>query len=211
LLLDQVLPLVLSSLGYLTLHASAVVARGQGVAFVGGTGAGKSTLAGSFSSAGFPILSDDCLVLERRGQILVASPAYPGLRLWPDVLGALGVGSGSTPVAHYTRKMRFAPGSSGLTYCAECVPLRQIYILSAEDADAVSGVVTTSLLSAREAFIELFKYTFRLDVRDRERLRQDLDRLTAVAASGVRRLAFARDLARLAAVRQAVLEDLARA
>src|SRR5262249_8950886 len=49
LLLDQVLPLVLSHTGRLVLHASALDLEGRGVAFVGSGGVGKSTLAASFA------------------------------------------------------------------------------------------------------------------------------------------------------------------
>ena len=61
LLLDQVIPLVLSSQGKLVLHASAVATPEGAIAFIGSTGRGKSTLAASFTKRGFPLLTDDCL------------------------------------------------------------------------------------------------------------------------------------------------------
>ena len=89
LLLDQVMPLVLSR-DRLVLHASAVATPAGAAAFIGFTGAGKSTLAASLSAAGFPILSDDCLVIERDGRGFLARPFYPGARLWPDSVHAVG-------------------------------------------------------------------------------------------------------------------------
>jgi ABC-type multidrug transport system fused ATPase/permease subunit len=52
LLLDQVLPLVLSSRGQLVVHGSAVLTPGGTIAFVGDSGSGKSTLASSFTEDG---------------------------------------------------------------------------------------------------------------------------------------------------------------
>ena len=52
LLLDQVLPRVLGYKERLVLHASAVLVNGTAMAFAGNTGAGKSTLAASFQTAG---------------------------------------------------------------------------------------------------------------------------------------------------------------
>ena len=67
LLLDQVLPLALSRSGRLVLHASAVhVPRLGCVAIVGPTGSGKSTLAAALGLRGCSVVTDDCLVVERR-------------------------------------------------------------------------------------------------------------------------------------------------
>src|SRR5215467_1918075 len=66
LLLDQVLP-VLASRGEINgLHASAVVVDGGAVVFAGETGKGKSTLAALFAAAGYPVVTDDCLLLHQR-------------------------------------------------------------------------------------------------------------------------------------------------
>src|SRR5215469_13270893 len=64
LLLDQVLPLVLSWRGQLVVHGSAILTPKGSIAFVGDSGSGKSTLASSFSKDGIPVLTDDCLLLE---------------------------------------------------------------------------------------------------------------------------------------------------
>ena len=55
--------------GAVPLHGSAVALDGQAVVFVGGTGLGKSTLAATFCDlAGASLLSDDAVVIERRGE-----------------------------------------------------------------------------------------------------------------------------------------------
>src|SRR5215471_18134727 len=107
LLLDQVLPLVLSSQGQLVVHGSAVLTPTGTIAFVGDSGSGKSTLASSFIEEGMAILTDDCLLLEENEGCLTAVPSYPGVRLWPKVVDAmLGMARDLAEVAHYTEKKR---------------------------------------------------------------------------------------------------------
>src|SRR4030095_9116966 len=67
LFLDQVLPLVLSHRGVTVLHASAFAGSRGAVALIGATGVGKSTLAASFGTNGWPVIADDALVLRARG------------------------------------------------------------------------------------------------------------------------------------------------
>ena len=89
LLLDQVVPMLLGDAEHLVVHASAVVAPGGAVAFLGPSGSGKSTLAAALARGGCALVTDDCLVvdLERRPAHVI--PTYAGLRLWPDALRAL--------------------------------------------------------------------------------------------------------------------------
>src|SRR5207249_867812 len=133
-LLDQVLPLGLNMKGHETLHATAVLTRLGVCAFTGPTGAGKSTLAASFLLAGYPALSDDCLVLkEDNGQIL-AEPAYAGLRLWEDAFEALGENHNvSLPVAHYTSKKRLIRAEHLRNFPVNAHPLARIYSLVRPD------------------------------------------------------------------------------
>jgi hypothetical protein len=121
LLIDQVLPLLLS-LEVLVLHASAVSIDGRAVAFVGPAGAGKSTLALALADIGMPVLSDDALAVADCGGVLTAFPSYPGLRLWPDALGA----RDSAPVAPYSEKKRLV---TGLPFARSPLPLADVYVL----------------------------------------------------------------------------------
>jgi hypothetical protein len=50
--------------GFLTLHASAVVRDGRGVAFLGDSGWGKSTLAAFLCRNGYQLVNDDLLVVQ---------------------------------------------------------------------------------------------------------------------------------------------------
>lgn len=62
--------------GLLPLHASAVEINGKAVAFCGDSGAGKSTTSAIFQQAGYPIIADDIVALQRTED--VRFHAHPG-------------------------------------------------------------------------------------------------------------------------------------
>jgi hypothetical protein len=197
LFLDQVLPLVLSRRGRLSLHASAVVTPNGAVIFVGKSGLGKSTLAAYLAHQGFPVLCDDFVVLNQQRAHTLVVPSYPGIRLWPDALSTLfDHGVHTTPVAHYSEKRRLAPADDD--GCLVPMPLARVYVLSNEE-DAWEGAdVAAQTLSQRESVIELSKYAHLLDVTDRDSLRQSFNKLTVlVDAIPCYRLFFPYDFSQL--------------
>jgi hypothetical protein len=213
LLLDQVLPLVLNHKGKEVLHGAAVVTPYGACAFVGPTGAGKSTLAASFLSTGYSVLTDDCVVLDARGGEIVAIPSYPGLRLWDDALAALFGTTGScAPVAHYTPKQRFTAALSATPFCSSAVPLAGIYVLGTSDAEHAVPASTPEMhpLAEREALMTLLSLAFKLDILDHRMLTREFDFLhRLITHIPVRRLTVPDSFAALPAVHAAVLHDLA--
>jgi len=206
LLLDQVLPLVLSWRGQLVVHGSAVLTPEGTVAFVGDSGSGKSTLASSFSGDGMAVLTDDCLLLEEDEGRLTAIPSYPGVRLWPDA--ALNIFRGEprpwTEVAHYTGKKRLA-ANAGIRFCTWPTELLRVYFLSAPKDNATLRVEP---LTPRETMLELVKYSYLIDASDRLRLRQDFERLGRFAVKPCfYRLAYSHDFSQLAEVRHAIIRS----
>jgi hypothetical protein len=209
LLLDQVLPLVLSWRDQFVVHGSAVLTAKGTIAFVGDSGSGKSTLASSFTQDGMAVLTDDCLLLEEEGGCLTAIPSYPGVRLWPDAADALlGKGRTQAEVAHYTEKKR-VNRSAGIDFSTQRAKLRRMYFLARfEEGERIANV-TARPLSSRDAVVELVKYTYLIDVTDRSRLRQEFERLSRVARQPLfYRLSFPRDFSRLAEVRRAILTNV---
>ena len=209
LLLDQVLPLVLSWRGHLVVHGSAVLTPKGIIAFVGDSGSGKSTLASSFSEDGIEVLTDDCLLLQEQGDCLTAIPSYPGVRLWPDVADAmLGKSEALAEVAHYTEKKR-VNRSAGIRFSTRAAKLRRMYFLApGEECEQIANVGIRPL-SARDVVVELVKYTYLMDVTDRLRLRREFERLSRLATQALfYRLSFPRDFARLAQVRRAILSHV---
>ncbi len=213
LLLDQLLPLVISLKGREALHASAVLTREGVVAFTGPAGVGKSTTAASFLRAGCPLVSDDCLVLLDQEGSIAAVPAYPGLRLCDDVMTRLfGAQVARSTVTHYTDKCRVPIEAEGEAFCTTREPLNRIYVIAGPaEADGRTGVVIESL-APRDGLMVLIRAAFRLDITNRTMLRRQLGFLARIVETvPVRRLHFPRDLRLLSFVREAVLTDLKRA
>lgn len=208
LLIDQVVPLALAHAGALVLHGSGVLIDGQTVALFGPSGTGKSTLTASLAECGSGVLADDALVIEPRGsageRVALAYPAYPGLRVWPDVLPAGAPPAAAPFVADYTEKRRVALAAS--RFVAEPRPLRRLYLL--EPDEAPSPRITR--LSKRAAVMAILTHSYVLDAGDASRLSAQLVTACAVLdAADVRAISFPRDLERLAEVRAALRHDLA--
>jgi hypothetical protein len=207
LLLDQVLPAISSGEHASGFHASAVVVGGEAVAFGGRTGLGKSTLAASFAAAGFPALTDDCLIVKDGGEQFLAVPAYSSLRLWNDSADALGGDLGRRHrVAAYSQKIRVNGSTSKIPFYGDPAPLRCVYLL---ETRAARHEVVIEPLSERDAFIALVRLAFRLDPYDRVHVSDEMDRLARLSrAVSVRLLGVPWRLENLSAVRKAVLRDL---
>jgi hypothetical protein len=209
LFLDQVMPLILSRQGHLVVHASAVLTPEGALAFVGATGQGKSTLASSFSKQGFPFLTDDCLVLKEENGELVATPSYPGLRLWRESVSAVFEREPAlTEVAHYSTKKRLSQ-TGELPFSSQAAPLRRVYFLAGPEEARDASAITIERLPARDALLGLVRYAYLLDITDRQRLREEFDCVSRVAVMPLfYRLAFPRHYALLPRVREAILGSL---
>jgi hypothetical protein len=85
-LCGRVLPLVALAHGSEALHAAAVETPAGVVAIAGPSGAGKSTLAAQLLARGYPLFTDDVLVLSDRGGAIVAHPGGPYLSLAEGVV-----------------------------------------------------------------------------------------------------------------------------
>ena len=203
LLLDQVLPLVLSHRGEFVLHATGVVLPAGAVVLAADAGSGKSTLAAALGCRGAQVLGDDAVLLAARGPGTTARAAYPGLRLWPDALcavfGQAGLESGRS-------KRRLGPGTAGVTFAAGAWPVAAIYQLEPAGPRAM---VRIEPLSPRDGAMALVRHSFTFDICDRGRLRRQLDRaIDCGRRTAVRRLVFPHSLERLGEVCAAVLGDV---
>lgn len=202
--LGQVLSFCLLNRGVEPLHATAVVVNGSAIAFLGDSGQGKSTLAATFLGAGFPLLTDDVLVLEFRGDTVLAHPSQPKIKLCPDTADALLQGRRAIPMNTFTSKMVFSlePGQ----HVGEVVRLRSIYVLP---EDASSSDISIRRLSGRASFLPLVKNTFNTRVLNSLRLQQQFDfagRL--VSRVPIKQLLYPRQLNLLPRVTETILADL---
>jgi len=209
LFLDQVIPPLLNLRGREALHASAIQTASGACAFIGPSGRGKSTLAAAFHMAGYPVLSDDCLLLKDDPDRVLVEPAYPGLRLWDDGLEVvLGNTRSTLPVSHYTSKRRVSMRESDVM---GCLPLRRVYLLVGyEEGDPLTYPLIEPL-SMRDAFMALVECAFRLDLTDQAMILRQMRVLERVAKEvPVKRLRIPEALGMLPAARELILQDLRR-
>lgn len=207
LLLDQVIPLLLSLRADLVLHGSAVLLPAGAIAFLGSSGHGKSTLAATFSTQNYPLLTDDFLVVKEKDERFMATPSYPGLRLWDDVPTEIfGSVPELRPVAHYTVKKRFGPDNGRLPFASSPAPLAAAFVLASPEEDQNQTQVRLTRLSLRESFMELVKHAYLLRASDRGRLEAGFEFVGRVVARlPVHRLSYPRDFSRLGEVRETIL------
>jgi hypothetical protein len=183
LFLDQVIPLLLSQWGKLVLHASAVALPAGVIAFTGMSGMGKSTLAASFAEQRFRSTDGRLSSPRGKGGKLFATPSYPGLRLWDNVTSVLFAHEPSvSQVANYTDKKRLGVNNGWLRFCPDAVALLRIYILPPPEEVRQANAIQISPLPPCEAYSELIRYAFRLDITDRNRLREEFESLSCMVA-----------------------------
>ncbi|MBK9123580.1 MAG: hypothetical protein IPM16_10750 [Chloroflexi bacterium] len=208
LLYDHVMPRVLSHEGRTVLHAAAVDISGHAIAFLGDTGWGKSTLTASFWRAGHALVSDDCVVVSN-SEPITAAGIYPGMRLWPDSVEALGTSEDeSTPMAHYSSKRRIAVNAEQDDVRTNPIPLLNAYLLAPPDEPETAISITE--IPPHERVIHLLEHSFRLDPTDRERNAAEFERLTALAERlPMYRLQYPRRYDALPDVRAAILAHVA--
>ena len=132
--------------GFLTIHASAVEHEGTAVAFVGGSGAGKSTIAALACVGGALLVTDDVLRVEQRGEVIDCHSGATNLRLRQGsrVLPA-GVPIGATSA---DQRVIWAPPHS----TAERLPLAAIHL---PRLDRTVSTIERTPLDAHAAALEL--------------------------------------------------------
>jgi serine kinase of HPr protein (carbohydrate metabolism regulator) len=130
-LLGPVLGFAQRLMGILCLHASAVMIDGVAVALCGPAGAGKSTTAGAFASAGFGVLADDMTPIRMRDGVTTAMPGYDHLRVWQEteeiLLGTTNALPRLTPTWD---KRALQMRGQGWTWCEEPARLGAVVLLA---------------------------------------------------------------------------------
>ncbi len=194
-LLDQILPLVMSALGRMSLHASAVAWEEEAIAFLGTSGGGKSTTAAcAVARCGASLVADDQAVLEPSPDGWWVHPSYPSVRLLEDAVGAL---FELSPTGERKQRVAVRP---------RLTPARLAAVVLLE-----RGAETPpQLLGPKDALVGIALHVDRLDPTDRPALRAELDRLAdLVQRVPTVRVAMPRDLARLAPSIQAIRQVIA--
>jgi hypothetical protein len=203
--LNQVLPLALSRQKRLVLHGSAVAIDAHGVAFLGESGMGKSTLAAGFAIGGFRFLTDDGLLLTWHDGVCRVQPSHPSIRLWEDSEQALiGAHTARAPALSFTSKSRLLAGAS-IPFCHEPKPLKRIFFLG----DDIEGTPTITPVSAPQAVIGLIKNSFLLDGQEQDLLAHHFDEICKLVELAIcYRIDYPRDYEALPMVRASIVEHV---
>lgn len=184
-LINQVIPRMLSQLGEIVLHASAISLANNNiaVAFMGESGAGKSTLAAWFCRKGAALLTDDCLrLVVKDNQFAEAIPSYPAIRIWPDSLErvAYDFSPETAPVKNcYNDKLQYANEELNLNFCESPSPLTAIFLLSPRDSHANDIEIIKA--SQKNTLAKMISNCFRLDVEDKSLLGSEFRKLINLA------------------------------
>lgn len=148
-LLGPVLGALLHQRGRLVLHASGLAVDGRGVAFLGGGGAGKSTLVAAGHQRGHRLLADD-VVAVAMGDPPTVSVGPPIVKLDPENAADIDVRSRRLPRPELGKDYyRLARGDA-----AEAAPLARCYVLEPGRPPGVEP------LSPRDAALELVRHTY---------------------------------------------------
>ena len=83
-LMGPVFSAILIQQARLVFHGAAVAFGNHCALFIGGRGAGKSTMAGFFRLKGYPNLGDDLCMVDFEGETPMVEPVFPWIRLRTD-------------------------------------------------------------------------------------------------------------------------------
>ena len=154
------LPLWLESKGRQVLHASAVSFGGRGVALLGPSGIGKSTLCAGLVTTGYDFVADDGLVLREDGDgdwRCLHGP--PFLRLWPSALeDRLGVEARDLPRVHESLEKRLMECARE-DVCTHPGGLKLAAVYSLVRQTESQAQVSISPCTARDSLIHLIEHS----------------------------------------------------
>ncbi len=206
-LLGQVLSFALLKRGIEHLHCTAVVVDGGTVGLIGDCGFGKSSLAAAFIQAGYPLVTDDLLVLKAEGPGFLAYPSFPRIKLLPEAAQAfLGEQANGAPMNPYTQK-RIIPLRPD-QYCPTALPIRAFFVLRPSSR---GNRLTIRRLRPRQAVMDLIANTFNAKIKDSDRLRGLLAWCAPIAAAiPVKSLSYPRGLTLLPRIVEGILVNLAK-
>jgi hypothetical protein len=138
--------------GLLPLHASAIAAPQGAVAFLGASGAGKSSLAAFLARRGHRILADDiCLVDPAAPRDRRVLPVAPWLKLWNTTLDAMGESShGLSRIFTDDEKYRYTLQQAELP-----TPLAELILLDRAEGQTAASFERLAPVHALHAVLDL--------------------------------------------------------
>jgi hypothetical protein len=207
-LLGPILGFILRLRGHVPLHASAVEIGDRGVLFVGGPGAGKSTLAAAFAAQGYPVLSDDVVLLRQDGEGTVAFPASPRVGLWPDSARALFGSAESLPRFSATYPKHYVDLTQpGYRFRDAPIRVAAIYVLGERIPAGHTPIISAD--NRRDGLMALIANSYSNYIPDARMRATEFEFLGRMAGRiPIRNLTVADDVTCVAGVCQVVADDL---
>lgn len=141
---------VLRQRGFLVLHASCVAKGDEAIAFLGGSGWGKSTLASAFHQHGYRLITDDVMAIQMNTSIPQVWPSFPEVKLLPDAADVLQVSDQTSlrqPLG-YKQTQRL-----DAQFTTQPVSLRQFYVLRLGEQHQIEP------MSQTQSFVELIQHS----------------------------------------------------
>jgi hypothetical protein len=203
----QILGLVLRLRGVTCLHASAIAVGDRSIAFVGTTGAGKSTTAAAFARQGFSVLSDDIVALSENDNGFRVLPGYPHLCLWPPSTKIFHDSPESLPrIVPDDEKRLLVLGEEVPRFESRPLPLGAIYFLGERRSESAPCIET---MRAQAALLALVAETYANKILDRElRAREFAVLSRLVEEIPIRRVIPHSDLSRTEDLCRLIAEEL---
>lgn len=149
--LGPVMAGLLSQRGLLVLHASAVSVNGSVVAFVGGSGWGKSSIAAALYGRGHPLVADDLIPVQTNRRPATVFPGFPRLRLYPTATAFLNDNKTKPETRACEQKHSVLADRD---FSPSPLPLGRIYVLTDRARQKVRR------LTPREGLVELLRHTY---------------------------------------------------
>ena len=209
-LFGQVLAVALIQQGIEPLHAAVVRIDDSAVGLMGDCTFGKSSLLATFLRAGHRVLTDDLLMIDRRGGPPVALPGSGRIKLMPDSASALlDDSTGGVPLNSLTTKRSFPIGSHGLQRAG--LPLTHLFVLPQPEERERMTSMDIGPISRAAMVHELLKNSFGAEILDRNRLTRQFAFASQMASDvdGFR-LRYPAGLHHLPALREAIVEHVSR-
>lgn len=151
-LTGPVMAILLHQRGLMVLHASSILMNGSAVAFMGNKGYGKSTLAASFCTRGYDLVSDDLVPVSFENDNALTVPGFPKIKLYEDSIESVGSDPEHFPLIHrFVEKRSFRCAGK---FSTEPVKLACIFVLATDDGFGIRE------LGKVPAFLELTRHTF---------------------------------------------------